>query len=1314
MGQFRSFEDALTSGDFQKYASDKVGKNWDQIEHSEKMSLFTRFQVQEMNLTEEQIEQLTVSQFQTQDEMEKTLLDHYFPNQKFENLSIEEKQFIVVSAENLRSGNENIQDIKDYLTAHKSIDIENITDTLEIEGDSDRVIEKENPNKMPENPNTTPNDIQPDTRIRSANSDTNELMVDLVRIEALNRIGVVEDKDIYQQDTNGHKIMKDMTVKEVSDILSDKVPNLSKEKMVQYEDELAGLLLRSEYVDKIPPSVLAQQYQRLEARVSQEKNETRKSDMESQLGYYGKQMDKVIASAALGRSNGEDLYFADITNIADTHHGYKEIFELRGKHYDELLEKGTEQEKQYANNLKAAIEKVEPKIDAEYNNYLQEMNLNELSSDDDTRLVQRFEEHQKIYKTMQLNEETLQLVSNFKFLNEQGVAEPQFTDKNGNQSDTYTQGAQIIEGSKLAQQIQMAKEIVMIQSLGAKENITPEAVQVAVQEQLPKNLFALHVASEAEKGVEEKVDQFTNAKYLAEFTRNLTNPEQKYAVTPLAYECGTDGMVNYVGGYQAALADKVGKESQIVDKVTQPIAHMDKRADNRSNATSDKSKREIRIEMLKRCAKGFASAFALSGTITAVSTIVAADAATTVATAGTNKVAGLVAMGIGTTIGVGLTLHQINKWRKSRKAEGKSAGFKDFIKDRKMVMTAATTVLGCAALGAAATGNPSWAMGLGTAAMTVGTANGVISNYSDSRKMGLGKLESIGWSIAQAGANIVGMQAGIQTAHAGIDWYNKHNPDNTLFQSSQTHTETATKTIITEEFVYKDGVIEASKNTLMKLYDGNTDALNRDLNQIMQQLEAQGITNVEPPRFLQASVDAGMNTGVDKINFNGTDYVHNNGNNCVMGAGWQEAQGISAETVNNLASIKGADGTITVTPEAIQAFKTVDPLISASNQVGYGGITSDHFVDTRVGGLDNNAIARDDGVFVGQKDGDFFATNANGAFPYDVRYNETTIPYITTTETLVPQEPVHGVGMFGVMGNILNPVKKLKDRVGSLLDATKGFFKKKDIPTPVPVPPEPKPEPKHEPKPEPIPPVVVIDDDKKKEDPNIKKLMMDEYEIVYGIKAKEDGQSFINYCKRVEKERQADAPEKNMVQFLLNRRTELDAAINTGAPSHEKKEHDKMATIGRRAFSPQVCEIRQNIMQSNLTAKNYTGAITMSAFITMAPYALDRIQPNATNSHLIGKEGSRDITKHPNLSRVDEKSTFVVTDLNKLLVEKLPLEKCQINGTGRHAMEEAMYQVREDNGGQGAPKPKAKADRVNPKANPKQKNNGSWKTKERS
>ena len=45
MGQFRSFEDALTSGDFQKYASDKVGKNWDQIEHSEKMSLFTRFQV---------------------------------------------------------------------------------------------------------------------------------------------------------------------------------------------------------------------------------------------------------------------------------------------------------------------------------------------------------------------------------------------------------------------------------------------------------------------------------------------------------------------------------------------------------------------------------------------------------------------------------------------------------------------------------------------------------------------------------------------------------------------------------------------------------------------------------------------------------------------------------------------------------------------------------------------------------------------------------------------------------------------------------------------------------------------------------------------------------------------------------------------------------------------------------------------------------------------------------------------------------------------------------------------------------------------
>ena len=53
-----------------------------------------------------------------------------------------------------------------------------------------------------------------------------------------------KDEDIYQQDANGqfmldaqgHRIMKDMTIKEVSDILSEKLLNLSKEKMVLLEE----------------------------------------------------------------------------------------------------------------------------------------------------------------------------------------------------------------------------------------------------------------------------------------------------------------------------------------------------------------------------------------------------------------------------------------------------------------------------------------------------------------------------------------------------------------------------------------------------------------------------------------------------------------------------------------------------------------------------------------------------------------------------------------------------------------------------------------------------------------------------------------------------------------------------------------------------------------------------------------------------------------------------------------------------------------------------------------------------------------------
>ncbi len=399
----------------------------------------------------------------------------------------------------------------------------------------------------------------------------------------------------------------------------------------------------------------------------------------------------------------------------------------------------------------------------------------------------------------------------------------------------------------------------------------------------------------------------------------------------------------------------------------------------------------------------------------------AADASLTASTMGLNKVAG---MAIGSALAVGMTIKQIHSWRKQQKKEGKPAGLKAFLKNRKMVMTVATTAMGAAALGFAATGNPGMASALGIGALAVGTTNGVISNYGDSRKAGLGKFESASWAAVQALANVAGAMGGRVTANMAIDAYNHAHPNNELFQHKEVVGQKEVQDRV--ETQYKEGVTERAHQTVSKWYAGHEDLLQQRVDEVNAYNQAHG-TNIDPYRYLMAAHDAGAQAPDNMMLHNqGAPNVASHGNHMVLGAGWSQETGISQQEVSNLAQSITSDGHINLSPESISAFQQIDSHINVYNQVGH--VAGAPYQNDGV--LQSNASQNDAGRLVQDVKGDRYTTYADG----DSAYEQKIITHKEDVIGLVKNENQNaGVGMFGVMGNYLG-VKKLKERAGALLD----------------------------------------------------------------------------------------------------------------------------------------------------------------------------------------------------------------------------------------------------------------------------------------
>lgn len=1160
----------------------------------------------------------------------------YFPEKEFNELKSQDLLFInTIRLEMEKDPELTLADIQEIHNKTKKHSPENVSQTLDdvdaTHSQDNSISEQEKNDQNDSESNVSEiglEDINENTiqqkdeglRKRSLNSDSNEVILDNVKLETLHEMGILNDSSYQNAVTSPEAAVEAL----------NSVGNLNSEQAKQFEEGVAEKMLNNQELFAVmPPRFTARLYETRQQQAAAQLQQDPQADVSKEMQDIAK-LENRMDSLSKQLADDVGYYFGDYTNVGDTYNGYMEMFDTREKYMPN---------DEKASQLKQDIAKNRQVLNAMVDEYDQEWNIQNVTVNDEAKMSQRFDDLEKVLPTIELNDETLKLCNNFKFLDEKGAVEPQFVTPDGSLSADWQQGFKVAPNSKLDKTLLMTKQNYMLQDLTSTTAIDPQTMQKEISERLPETLFAIHVADKTCQGALENPQQFTNKKYLAEFVTQLGNIEKPMSISDSGYNAGIDSLVNQSAAAVDRLADpkKLGRDSELAAKALNPIRQIDHRSKDRT-VEQKPSKREIRIELAKRTLKSGLSAFLVSGAITAIGAATAADAGLTAATLGTNKVAGAI---LGTTLAATMLTRNIIRWRKERKKNGQKAGFLSMVKEPRLMSTMATTALGACALGFALAGNPGVATAMGYGALAVGVSTGVVFGTKDAVKSGLSGLEAAGWAVLQTGVTIGAGFGGRAAANAAIDFYNQHNPENDLFQHKEkvgSHMEkTGTETVID----YPKLEQNAEKFLENNWYKDHPDLLNSQI----QALEAAGIPN--PHHALLTAIDSGLRAPDDMAMFDGST---SHGNHTVMTRVWAEQANVSYDDVQTMRHLFNNDGS--VNPAAAEAYRNLAPHVGEDNFI------------TR---MDPRPVIRE---LYGDRESTY---DHNGKMPT----REIDTFKKVDDYAMVRNESDLGLGMVGIMTHPVKAVKKLKERIGSFMD--KIIHKEKPKPQPEPIIPlPPKPEPiKPQPEPEkPLPP----EPEPIKENPN-DKLLLDEYKIVYGIEPNmAEGKDGVwkAYCQRVEEERKTAAPNQTMNEFLLARRKTLDETIAATAQGETavnadgkpiKKDYMVKQAKDERGKAGVVMEARQSLMQSNLTKDNYNNKVTLSHFTKYIEHFIKKDEVVA--------DGSRNISLNPQFKGKMNKpnSKTAITDLNMYLVEGKPLEtaKQQVRGQdARQVMSEVQ------------------------------------------
>ena len=1086
-------------------------------------------------------------------------------------LETEDRVFLAAITHTIKENNQNIESIRIYKEAQKQgIKPNNNTNQNQTRIQAVNTGYAGNNNKLQvtegnggndgNDGNNNENELDDLERIRSASSDMNDGFLDQVKLETLHDMGVINDADFNR----GRQ-----SVQDAIDVLNN-IRELSANEVTSYENGVADKLLQDkEHFNIVPPKLLGQLYeskqQQMAAALQSDPN-ANVSGLQADIDQIQNRMDELTDMAV----NKQELFYSDFTNIGDTYEGYVVMFDARKKYAQ-----NTPQDQAVVAKMDQAKTQI---LDPVINDYDNLWNLNGLDANQAESLDKRYDAINNVLNGVELDQSTMQMVSNFKFLDENGNIEPQFIDANGNLHDTYQQGDKVAPNSKLEATINITKQAYAMRNLNSNQTLDANMMQQDLGEMLTtETLYSYYIADRVNQGGIERPDQFTNPQLCQEFLNDLQNTAQPMKMSHAGYQVAQQTQVNNVLAVNDRIAQKIGRDKPVVVKAAENIAQYDPRAGGRITETGP-NKQQMRKEMAKRIVKSGASVLLMGGALTAVGTVAASDASLTALTGGMNKLAGAA---IGTALGVAAVSRSIYKWRKDRKKAGQKADWKEFFKEPRMVASLATTALGAAALGFAATGNPGVATALGVGALTIGTAHGVATDYKDCKAAGMSSLEAISWGTLHAGINIGAAYLGRAGAQAGIDYINDHYPDNHIFQ----HDETTRNW----EVVGQSTEIDYAKldQSSQEFLEGNWYKDNPDLlQQRIDALQAAGFEN--PHHALLIAHDSGMLAPDNQVMFDGT---MSEGRHTVFGAGWAQENGVSMDDVNAMKHIFNSDGSVNT--DALAAYEKMKLHVGENNFV------------TRI---EDRPVIRE---LYGDRESTY---DQRGMMPTKEVDEYGWVEHTKTVEN----DKFDGYGMVGT--NPLKPHKKktLRERLGSLKDKIlrrkpqekvlpPAFENKKKEPlglenkvqTPLGLEnktPEQKQPTATERKP--IPRLI----DKTKA--SVDNMLLEEYKVVYGIAP--DEESMKKYAARVAAEKNAKNPDMTMKDFLIQRREELDKTIKVSTQSNNtsktgvdvRRDYHLKSLMGKRDKSYAVMEAREGLMKSNLTAENYNEKMTLSQFTT--------------------------------------------------------------------------------------------------------------------
>ena len=837
-------------------------------------------------------------------------------------------------------------------------------------------------NKQPENAEKINEEAR---RERSASSDQNEFLMDKVKLKTFLDMKIINEELYNSGMANPAAAIESL----------NKIRPLNEEETTRFDEVMLDNVLEQGLLDLTPPSVLAEQYEKQQQKKAEKQAAAENADVTEENRKIAV-LENRMMTLSENLYNKEELFFADVTNTGDTYDGYLKITDVLDKYVAT-----PEQDTAKKQNLEKMLNANRETLNAQIDEYDAGWNMENASPKRAEEIDRRYDEVSSMLDSVVIDDETLALTGNFKFVTNGEVEQP-FVDKEGRKSSSWTQGATIDPESKLATVVRIAKQNALQSVIADNDKISQESLNREVSDQLGAALYSFSVGDKVVQGILEKPDAFTDKTQREEFLNDLRNAEKPVYLSETGFEAGVDASIDQSAAYASRLNKKLGKDNQVAVKILEPLKDLDKRAADRTE-DSKLTKREARITLAKRGLKNGVSAFLVSGAITVAATATATDASLTAATMGMNKFAGAA---IGTTLAIAAASRSIIKWRKQRKAEGKPRGLMSMLKDPRLATTLATTALGGAALGFAATGNPGVAMACGGAALAIGAGSSVVYTAKDARKMGLGKGEALGWGVVNAAITIGAGFGGRAAANFGIDLYNQHNPDNTVFQHQEKigeHVESVTET--RTHMVIDYGALNENAQDFLQdnWYKDNPELLQSRIDA----LSAAGVEN--PYHTLLIAHDAGL---LAPDNMQMWDGSTSNGNHTVLTHGWAEQNGVNPDSVDAIKNLFNNDGSVNA--DAVAAYKELAPHV----------------------GEDNFVSRIEDRPVIRELYGDREST-------YD---HDRKLPLKEETYTVGKSVVVDdygmvkndnegaGVGMLGMLAGPFKGVKKLKQRVGSLLD----------------------------------------------------------------------------------------------------------------------------------------------------------------------------------------------------------------------------------------------------------------------------------------